>query len=260
MKRIVILISGRGSNMQAIVRRCADERWPAQVVAVIASRPDAAGLAFAVAEGIPTVVVDARAHADRAVFDAALAAAIDDCRPDLVVLAGFMRILAAELVKRYAGRMLNIHPSLLPLFPGLNTYRQALAAGCTLAGATVHFVTPTLDHGPIVLQGVVPVRPDDDEATLAARLLPLEHQLDATCEQDAASQARRGDVALQRCAHRAIADEHPLPTRRQHALFRKRRERAHQDVKALVRFDAADAHEQHVFRLQSQTDAQGLSP
>ncbi|MEO7245903.1 MAG: phosphoribosylglycinamide formyltransferase [Rubrivivax sp.] len=177
MKRIVILISGRGSNLQAIVRRCAAERWPAQVVAVIASRPDAAGLAFATAEGIATAVVDARAHAERAGFDTALAAAIDGWRPDLVVLAGFMRILAAELVQRYAGRMLNMHPSLLPAFPGLHTHRQALAAGCTVAGATVHFVTAALDHGPIVLQGVVPVRPDDDEATLAARVLPLEHRL-----------------------------------------------------------------------------------
>lgn len=170
MKRIVILISGRGSNMQAIVERCAAEGWPARVVAVIANRPGAAGLAIAQAHGITTAVVDHQAYASRADFDAALAAAIDAHAPDLVILAGFMRILGADFVRHYEGRMLNIHPSLLPAFTGLDTHRRAIEAGCKLAGATVHFVTPALDHGPIVAQAVVPVRPDDSADTLAARV------------------------------------------------------------------------------------------
>ncbi|HOL38651.1 MAG TPA: phosphoribosylglycinamide formyltransferase, partial [Rubrivivax sp.] len=130
MKRIVILISGRGSNMQAIVERCADDGWPAAVVAVLANRPHAAGLAYAAQRGIATAVVDHKAYAEREGFDAALAAAIDRHAPDLVVLAGFMRILGPAFVRRYAGRLLNIHPSLLPAFPGLHTHRRALAAGC----------------------------------------------------------------------------------------------------------------------------------
>jgi phosphoribosylglycinamide formyltransferase-1 len=175
MKRIVILISGRGSNMCAIVQACAAERWPAQVVAVISNRPDAAGLAFAASHSISTDVVDHRPFATREAFDAALAQVIDAHAPDLVVLAGFMRILGAAFVRRYEGRMLNIHPSLLPAFPGLHTHRRAIDAGCKLAGATVHFVTPELDHGPIVLQAVVPVLPDDDESRLAERVLAREH-------------------------------------------------------------------------------------
>ena len=161
--------------MQAIVRRCAAEGWPAQVVAVIANRPGAAGLDFAAAQGIATAAVDHRAFASRDAFDAALAEAIDAHRPDLVVLAGFMRILGADVVRRYAGRMLNIHPSLLPAFPGLHTHRRAIEAGCKLAGATVHFVTPELDHGPIVAQAAVPVLPGDDEDALAERVLAREH-------------------------------------------------------------------------------------
>ncbi|MDP2004655.1 MAG: phosphoribosylglycinamide formyltransferase [Rubrivivax sp.] len=175
MKRIVILISGRGSNMEAIVQRCAEQGWPARVVAVIANRPQAGGLAWAAAQGIATAVVDHKAHAERAAFDDALAGAIDAHRPDLVVLAGFMRVLGAHFVQHYAGRLLNIHPSLLPAFPGLHTHRRALEAGCKAVGATVHFVTPELDHGPIVMQSVVPVRPGDDEETLAARVLATEH-------------------------------------------------------------------------------------
>lgn len=175
MKRIVILISGRGSNMEAIVQRCREEAWPAAVVAVIANKPGAAGLAFAAASGIATAVVDHRAQGSREAFDAALAAAIDLHAPDLVVLAGFMRILGDGFVRRYEGRLLNIHPSLLPAFPGLHTHRRALEAGCKAAGATVHFVTPELDHGPIVMQSVVPVLPGDDEGTLSARVLASEH-------------------------------------------------------------------------------------
>jgi phosphoribosylglycinamide formyltransferase-1 len=175
MKRIVILISGRGSNMEAIVRRRADEQWPARVVAVLANRADAKGLDFARAHDIATGVVDHKAHASRDAFDAALAAAIDAHEPDLVVLAGFMRILGDAFVRHYEGRLLNIHPSLLPAFPGLHTHQRALQAGCKLAGATVHFVTPELDHGPIVLQSAVPVLPGDDEAALSTRVLATEH-------------------------------------------------------------------------------------
>lgn len=178
-QRIAILISGRGSNMEAIVRACAAEGWPARVVAVVANRPDAAGLAFAAAHGIATAVVDHKAHGPgaegREAFDAELAGVLDGFAPDLVVLAGFMRILGAAFVRRYEGRLLNIHPSLLPAFPGLHTHRRALEAGCKLAGATVHFVTPELDHGPIVMQSAVPVLPGDDEPTLAARVLATEH-------------------------------------------------------------------------------------
>jgi phosphoribosylglycinamide formyltransferase-1 len=175
MKRIVILISGRGSNMEAIVERCSVEGWDAEVVAVISNRPAAAGLAFAQREGIATAVVDHKHHATREAFDAELTAAIDAHAPDLVVLAGFMRILTDGFVRRYEGRMLNVHPSLLPAFPGLHTHRRALDAGCKVAGATIHFVTPTLDFGPIVAQAIVPVLPDDDEDSLARRVLAREH-------------------------------------------------------------------------------------
>jgi phosphoribosylglycinamide formyltransferase-1 len=177
MKRIVILISGRGSNMEAIVQRCAQERWLAQVVAVIANRPQAAGLQFAHEHGIATAVVDHQRFSTRGAFDAALAEAIDAHRPDLVVLAGFMRILGDAFVRRYEGRMLNIHPSLLPAFPGLHTHRRAIEAGCKVSGATVHLVTPQLDHGPIVMQSVVPVLLDDSEQSLAARVLATEHRI-----------------------------------------------------------------------------------
>jgi len=175
MKKLVILISGRGSNMEAIVRACASEGWPAQVAAVIASRPDAAGLAFAASHGLATAVVDHHQFADRDSFDAALAAQIDAFAPDLVVLAGFMRVLTARFVDHYAGRMLNVHPSLLPSFPGLKTHQQALDAGVRLHGASVHFVTSQLDHGPIVAQSAVPVVAGDTAATLAERVLATEH-------------------------------------------------------------------------------------
>ncbi len=174
-QRIVILISGRGSNMQAIVQGCAEQQWRADVVAVISNRPGAAGLAFAAERGIATAVVDHRSFTSREEFDTALATAIDQFRPDVLVLAGFMRILGPAFVTRYAGRFLNIHPSLLPAFPGLHTHQRALAAGCKAVGATVHFVTPELDHGPIIIQSVVAVAPGDDEATLAARVLATEH-------------------------------------------------------------------------------------
>jgi phosphoribosylglycinamide formyltransferase-1 len=177
MKRIVILISGRGSNLRSIVEACRAEAWPARVVAVISNRADAAGLEYAAREGIATEVVDHRAFAERAAFDAALAQAVDRHAPDVVALAGFMRILGAAFVERYAGRIVNVHPSLLPAFTGLDTHRRAIEAGCKLAGATVHFVTPALDHGPIIAQAVVPVLAGDDAAALAARVLAREHVL-----------------------------------------------------------------------------------
>jgi phosphoribosylglycinamide formyltransferase-1 len=177
MQRIVVLISGRGSNLESLRQRSVAERWPAQIAAVVSNRADAPGLAWAAAQGLATAVVDHRAHATRESFDAALAQTLDAQGADWVVLAGFMRILTEGFVQRWQGRMLNIHPSLLPAFPGLHTHRRALEAGCAVAGATVHFVTPTLDHGPIVAQAVVPVRPGDDEARLAARVLAAEHLL-----------------------------------------------------------------------------------
>ena len=177
MKSIVILISGRGSNMEAIVKRCADEGWPARVAAVISNRAYAAGLQFAASRGIATAVVDHKAFATREAFDDALASTVDGFAPDLLVLAGFMRILGERFVRRYEGRFLNIHPSLLPMFPGLHTHQRAIDAGCKLAGATVHFVTPELDHGPIVLQSVVAVQAGDNADALAARVLATEHQI-----------------------------------------------------------------------------------
>jgi len=174
MKNIVILISGRGSNMEAIVQA---QIPGARIAGVIANRPDAAGLGFAAARAIPAIVVDHKAYPSREAFDAALAEAIDALRPDLVVLAGFMRVLTDGFVDHYAGRMLNIHPSLLPSFPGLHTHRRALEAGVRVHGTTVHFVTPTLDCGPIVVQAVVPVLPGDDEAALSARVLVQEHRI-----------------------------------------------------------------------------------
>jgi phosphoribosylglycinamide formyltransferase 1 len=175
MKRIVILISGRGSNMQAIVRCCAEQNWPAQVVAVVANRADAAGLEYAAQHGIATAVVDHKPFDSRDAFDVALSAVIDSFAPDLVLLAGFMRVLGAAFVARYEGRLMNIHPSLLPAFPGLHTHRKALQMGCQAVGATVHLVTAQLDHGPIVMQSVVPVLAGDDEHSLAARVLATEH-------------------------------------------------------------------------------------
>jgi len=176
MKKIVILISGRGSNMAEIVRACRHEGWPASVEAVIANRPGAPGLEFAAAHGIPTAVVDhTQFPQDRAGFDAELARVIDGFAPDLVVLAGFMRVLTDAFVLRYAGRMLNIHPSLLPSFTGLKTHQQALDAGVKVHGSSVHFVTPELDHGPIVMQGAVPVFTGDTPAVLADRVLAVEH-------------------------------------------------------------------------------------
>jgi phosphoribosylglycinamide formyltransferase 1 len=179
MRNIVILISGGGSNMAAIVRAAQRESWrkvhDAQVAAVISNRPDAGGLAFAREQLIATDVVDHKAYESREAFDAALAAAIDRRQPSLVVLAGFMRILTPGFVAHYQGRLLNIHPSLLPAFPGLHTHQRAIDAGCKVAGATVHQVTSELDFGPILAQAAVPILPGDTADALAARVLTQEH-------------------------------------------------------------------------------------
>ncbi|MEY2617722.1 MAG: 5 -phosphoribosylglycinamide transformylase [Pseudomonadota bacterium] len=181
MKNLVILISSGGSNMAAIVRAARRDDWErhlgARVAAVISNRPQAPGLALARELGLATEVVDHQHFPDRDDFDAALASTIDRHAPAFVVLAGFMRILTPGFVQRYAGRLLNIHPSLLPAFPGLNTHARALQTGCRYAGATVHQVTADLDHGPILEQAVVPILPDDTPDTLAARVLTQEHQI-----------------------------------------------------------------------------------
>ena len=181
IKRIVILISGNGSNMQAVIEAAAREDWlgrlGARVVAVISNKPEAAGLGLAQQAGIATEVLDHRAYASRESFDAALTQVIDRYAPALVLLAGFMRILTPGFVRHYEGRLVNIHPSLLPAFPGLHTHRRAIEAGCAQAGATVHWVTPELDHGPILAQAAVPVLPGDTEQTLAARVLEQEHRI-----------------------------------------------------------------------------------
>jgi phosphoribosylglycinamide formyltransferase-1 len=176
-RRFVILVSGRGSNMRAIVQAARAGGCPADIVAVIGNRPDSAGLAWAAEAGLPTAAVSHRDHESRESFDAALAAEIDRHAPDYVLLAGFMRILTTGFVDHYRGRLINIHPSLLPMFPGLATHAQALAAGVRVHGCSVHFVTPVLDHGPILAQGAVPVLDDDTETTLAARVLDVEHRL-----------------------------------------------------------------------------------
>jgi phosphoribosylglycinamide formyltransferase-1 len=173
LKRIVILISGRGSNMEALLAA----RLPATIAAVISNDAEAPGLATAAKAGITAATVNHRAYETRAAFDQALSLEVDRHAPDLVVLAGFMRVLTASFVDRYTGRMMNIHPSLLPAFPGLHTHRKALDAGVRIHGCTVHFVTPTVDHGPIVAQAAVPVLEADTEDTLAARVLAEEHRI-----------------------------------------------------------------------------------
>jgi len=177
MKNIVILISGRGSNMEALIAARDAGNLPVNIAAVISNRPDAAGLATAARAGIATRHLDHKAFAGREAFDAALAECIDGYAPDLVVLAGFMRILSDGFVRHYEGRLMNIHPSLLPSFPGLHTHQRALEEGVRIHGCTVHFVTPTLDHGPVIIQAAVPVLDADDEDALAARILVQEHKI-----------------------------------------------------------------------------------
>ncbi|HEU4855354.1 MAG TPA: phosphoribosylglycinamide formyltransferase [Nitrosospira sp.] len=173
MKSLVILISGRGSNMQALI----EAKLPVRVAAVISNKPNAPGLEIAKMHGCETIVVDQRSYPERAAFDAALMETIDAYQPDLIALAGFMRILGNDFVNHYQGRLLNVHPSLLPAFPGLNPHRQALKEGVKIHGCTVHFVTAQMDCGPIIIQAAVQVRPDDTEETLAARVLQQEHRI-----------------------------------------------------------------------------------
>jgi phosphoribosylglycinamide formyltransferase-1 len=175
--RVTVLTSGRGSNLSALFAAERDGRLGGTITAVISDRAAIPALAIAAAQGVPGIVVPHRAYQERDAFDAALTAAIDASDPDLVVLAGFMRILGPTLVGHYDGRMLNIHPSLLPAYPGLHTHGRALADGVRIHGCTVHFVTAALDHGPIVAQGAVPVLDGDDEPSLAARVLAVEHRL-----------------------------------------------------------------------------------
>lgn len=173
MKKVVILISGRGTNLQALL----EAALPCDIAAVISNRADAKGLDIAKSHGIPTAVIEHRDYPDRDSFDAALAKVIDAYAPDIVVLAGFMRILSAGFVSRYHGRLVNIHPSLLPAYAGLDTHARALQDGVKIHGCTVHFVTDDLDHGPIIIQAAVPVLRDDTEQTLAARVLREEHRI-----------------------------------------------------------------------------------
>jgi phosphoribosylglycinamide formyltransferase-1 len=175
--RVVVLISGRGSNLSAILEAAAAPDYPAAVVAVIANKADAPGLQLAAAAGVATEIVPSQGVTDRTVYDQSLQDAIDRYVPDLIVLAGFMRILTADFVNHYAGRMINIHPSLLPSFTGLHTHQRALDAGVHLHGCTVHFVTAELDHGPMIAQAAIPVLPDDTVASLAARVLAEEHRV-----------------------------------------------------------------------------------
>ena len=177
-KRIAILISGRGSNMAALIEAAKDKTFPAEIVLVLSNRPDAAGLDFAKAAAIATVVVDHKAYGkDRATFDGAMQAVLDQYRIELLCLAGFMRLLTDGFVNHWQGRMINIHPALLPAFKGLDTHQRALDAGAKVHGATVHFVVPEMDAGPIIMQGAVAVRAGDSAQTLAARVIAVEHQI-----------------------------------------------------------------------------------
>ena len=177
MKKLLILISGRGSNMEALMAARAAGELPVEIVAVISNRPQAAGLEKAAAAGIPVGVVDHTGFLDRQAFEAELRQRIDAFAPDLIVLAGFMRILTEDFVRAYEGRLMNIHPSLLPAFPGLNTHQRALDEGVRIHSCTVHFVTPELDHGPAIIQAAVPVWDDDDAHSLGERVLLAEHRV-----------------------------------------------------------------------------------
>ncbi len=177
-RRVAILISGRGSNMAALIAAARAADFPAEIAVVISNKPDAAGLTKAKDSGVATLVIDSKPFGkDRVAFEAALQSALDEHRIDIVCLGGFMRLLTTEFVERWTGRMLNIHPSLLPSFRGLDPHGQALAAGVKISGATVHFVTPEMDAGPIVMQGAVAVRDDDTAERLAARILDVEHRI-----------------------------------------------------------------------------------
>jgi phosphoribosylglycinamide formyltransferase-1 len=193
-RRVAILISGRGSNMAALIEASKEEAFPAEIVVVISNRADAGGLEKAKSSGIPTLTIESKPFAaDRAAFEAVLQSALDEHRVDLICLGGFMRLLTAAFVQRWYGRMLNIHPSLLPSFPGLEPQAQALRAGVKISGATVHFVIPETDAGPILMQGAVAVRDDDTPETLGARILEIEHRIYA----DALRLVAGGQVRLE---------------------------------------------------------------
>jgi phosphoribosylglycinamide formyltransferase-1 len=176
-KRVAILISGRGSNMMSLVTAARDAKYPAEIVSIISNRPEAAGLAWAQAQKLPTRAIDHKAYPSREAFEAELQGHLKNVGAELVCLAGFMRLLTAPFVEDWHGRMLNIHPSLLPAFPGLHTHERALAAGVKISGCTVHYVVPQMDAGPIIAQAAVAVRPGDTPESLAARILDAEHQL-----------------------------------------------------------------------------------
>lgn len=199
--------------MQAIAQACATEGWNARVVAVVSNRADAAGLAFAKERGIATAVVDHKQFDSRESFDTMLGATVDAFAPDLVLMAGFMRVLTEAFVQRYEGRMLNVHPSLLPAFPGLHTHRRAIEAGCKVTGATVHFVTAVLDHGPIVAQAIVPIFPGDTEETLGSRVLAREHVLYPRAVRWAVEGALRveGNVVTQTRGESPLLQNLPIP-------------------------------------------------
>ena len=212
--RVGILISGRGSNMAALIAAAAAADYPAEIALVLSNAPDAAGLAHAAGAGVATVCVDHRAFGrDRAAHEAQIAAALDAAGVELVCLAGWMRLLTPFLVRRYAGRMLNIHPSLLPAFPGLNTHARALAAGVTLHGCTVHLVTEIMDEGPILAQAAVPVLRGDDEHRLAARVLAREHMLYPAMLAAHAAGRRLPPCPADAALHNPLP-ERPLPDRR----------------------------------------------
>lgn len=210
--RVAILISGRGSNMQALAQTVAAERLPVDICTVLANRPDAAGLAWARAQGLPAEALPHKAFDSRDAFDAALLARLDALQPDYILLAGFMRVLGSDFVCHFDGKIINIHPSLLPAFPGLHTHQQALAQGVQWHGCTVHFVTPVLDHGPIIAQGAIPVLAGDTPDHLAARLLPVEHQVYTQVlrwlAEGRVSLCADGRVQLDGAPHRAWAGPH----------------------------------------------------
>jgi phosphoribosylglycinamide formyltransferase-1 len=203
--RVVVLISGTGTNLQALLDTFAAADSPAEIVGVVSNRPGVGGLERAARAGVATAVVDHRDFPDRAAFDAALLDKVASFAPDLVALAGFMRILGAEFVRHFAGRLINIHPSLLPRYPGLDTHKRAIEAGDSHGGATVHFVTEELDGGPAIVQAAVPILPDDDPGALAARVLTVEHQIYPLAVEWFAS----GRLALR--DGQALLDRQPLP-------------------------------------------------
>jgi phosphoribosylglycinamide formyltransferase-1 len=207
-RRVAILISGRGSNMVALIEAAREKDFPAEIVVVISNRPDAGGLEKAKASGIPTLAIESKPFGkDRAAFEAALQSALDQHKVELICLAGFMRLFTAQFVQRWHGRMLNIHPSLLPSFPGLEPQAQALRAGVKISGATVHFVIPETDAGPIVMQGAVAVRDDDTPQTLAARIITIEHRIYPAALRMVASDKIRLEGDLCRTAGNADSDD-----------------------------------------------------